>query len=66
MLVSVDCTDIWNSVKYPEWFDAVIVHTLVANSGLSFVIYTSSLPTFQQQVKKTSLKCLAGGNRVAS
>ena len=58
---------IWNSVKQsPEWFDAVTVHTLVANSGLSFVIYTSSLPTFQQQVKKTLLKCLAGGNRVAS
>ena len=58
---------IWNSVKQsPEWFDAVTVHTLVANSGLSFVIYTSSLPTFQQQVKKTLLKCLAGGYRVAS
>ena len=58
---------IWNSVQQsPEWCDAVIVHTLVANSGLSFIIYTSGLPTFQQQVKKTLLKCLAGGNRVAS
>ena len=50
---------IWNSVQQsPEWFDAVTAHTLVANSGLSFTIYASSLPAFQQQVKNTLPKCL--------
>ena len=57
---------IWNSVQQsPEWFDAVTVPTLVANSGLSFTIYASSLPAFQQQVKNTLPKCLTRRIRVA-
>ena len=59
---------IWNSAKehtLPEWFDVVTLHTLIANSGLSFAIYACSLPAFQQQVQNIFPKCSRGSrNRI--
>lgn len=44
---------IWNSlpgVESPVWFDAVTVNMMVANSGMSFIIYSITLPLFRKQL----------------
>lgn len=60
---------LWNSLpgcESPDWIDAVTLNTLVANSGMSFIIYSAHLPLFQRQLKTTFGKWNKLPNRVSN